>query len=100
MRSCRSGAGETVLERALAAEMTGHLGCETHDPAVRGSGSSRNCTTPKTALTDLRAVDLAVPRRDAGGARSSRVVLGRVCVADSAGKVRYRTQIWSSSGPM
>jgi transposase-like protein len=55
-----------VLERALAAEMTGHLGHETHDPAVRGSGSSRNCITPKTALTDVGAVDLAVPRNRTG----------------------------------
>jgi hypothetical protein len=38
--------------------------------------------------------------RVARGARSSRVMLGRVCAADSAAKVRYRTQIWSSSGPM
>ena len=44
---------KAVLERAPAEEMTGHLGYETHDPAVRGSGNSRNCTTPKTALTDV-----------------------------------------------
>jgi hypothetical protein len=30
-----------VLERALAQEMTGHLGYEKHDPAGRGSGNSR-----------------------------------------------------------
>src|SRR5215813_7054160 len=30
------------LERALAEEMTGHLGYEKHDPAGRGSGNSRN----------------------------------------------------------
>jgi hypothetical protein len=53
MRICRSAAGEAVLKRALAAERTGHLGYETHDPAVRGSGNSRNCTTPKTGLTDV-----------------------------------------------
>jgi hypothetical protein len=29
-----------VLERALAEEMTGHLGYERHDPAGRGSGNS------------------------------------------------------------
>jgi transposase-like protein len=51
-----------VLERALAEEMTGHLGYEKHDPAGRGSGNSRNGTTPKTVLTDVGAVDLAVPR--------------------------------------
>jgi putative transposase len=27
-----------------------------------GSGNSRNGTTPKTVLTDVGAVDLAVPR--------------------------------------
>ena len=29
---------KAVLERALAEEMTGHLGYEKHDPAGRGSG--------------------------------------------------------------
>jgi hypothetical protein len=42
--------------------MTGHLGYEKHDPAGRGSGNSRNGMTPKTVLTDVGAVDLAVPR--------------------------------------
>ena len=51
-----------MLERALAEEMTGHLGYEKHDPAGRGSGNSRNGMTPKTVLTDVGAVDLAVPR--------------------------------------
>ncbi len=51
-----------VLERALAEEMTGHLGYEKHDPAGRGSGNSRNGTSPKTLLTEVGAVDLAVPR--------------------------------------
>jgi len=53
---------KAVLERALGEEMTAHLGYEKHDPAGRGSGNSRNCTTPKTALTEVGAVDLAVPR--------------------------------------
>src|ERR1035438_6696495 len=43
---------KAVLERALAEEMTGHLGYDKHDPAGRGSGNSRNGTTPKTVLTD------------------------------------------------
>jgi putative transposase len=42
-----------VLERALAEEMTGHLGYDKHDPAGRGSGNSRNGTTGKTVLTDI-----------------------------------------------
>src|SRR5215471_2551837 len=53
---------KAVLERALAEEMTGHLGYDKHDPAGRGSGNSRNGTTLKTVLTDIGAVDLAVPR--------------------------------------
>jgi putative transposase len=57
---------KAVLERALAEEMTGHLGYEKHDPAGRGSGNSRNGSTPKTLLTDVGAVDLAVPRDRAG----------------------------------
>jgi transposase-like protein len=51
-----------VLERALDAEMTEHLGYEKHDPAGRGSGNSRNGTSPKTVLTDVGAVTVAVPR--------------------------------------
>jgi len=62
-----------VLERALAEEMTGHLGYEKHDPAGRGSGNSRNGVTPKTVLTDVGAVDLAVPR-DRNGTFEPRIV--------------------------
>ena len=51
-----------VLERALAEELTDHLGYEKHDPARRGSGNSRNGMTSKTLLTDVGAVDLQVPR--------------------------------------
>jgi transposase-like protein len=57
---------KAVLERALAEEMTGHLGYDKHDPAGRGSGNSRNGSTGKTVLTDVGAVDLAVPRDRAG----------------------------------
>jgi putative transposase len=53
---------KVVLERALAAELTDHLGYEKHDPAGHGSGNSRNGASPKTVLTDLGAVDLEVPR--------------------------------------
>jgi transposase-like protein len=62
-----------VLERALAEEMTGHLGYEKHDPAGRGSGNSRNGTTGKTVLTEVGAVDLAVPR-DRNGSFEPQIV--------------------------
>jgi putative transposase len=55
-----------VMERALGAELTDHLGYEPHDPAGRGSGNSRNGSYPKRVLTDLGAVDLAVPRDRSG----------------------------------
>jgi putative transposase len=64
---------KAVLERALAEEMTGHLGYEKHDPAGRGSGNSRNGTTAKTLLTDVGAVDLAVPR-DRNGSFDPKIV--------------------------
>jgi len=64
---------KAVLERALAEEMTGHLGYEKHDPAGRGSGNSRNGSTPKTLLTDVGAVDLAVPR-DRNGSFEPKIV--------------------------
>jgi transposase-like protein len=53
--------------------MTGHLGYDKHDPAGRGSGNSRNGSTPKTVLTDVGAVDLAVPR-DRNGSFEPQIV--------------------------
>ena len=53
---------KAVLERALDEELTGHLGYDKHDPVGRGSGNSRNGTTPKVVLTDIGAVDVDVPR--------------------------------------
>ncbi|MFJ7593420.1 IS256 family transposase [Streptomyces sp. NPDC097617] len=53
---------KAVLERALEAEMSEHLGYERGDSAGHGSGNSRNGTSPKTVLTDAGAVTLAVPR--------------------------------------
>src|SRR6266576_4139328 len=64
---------KAVLERALAEEMTGHLGYDKHDPAGWGSGNNRNGTTGKTVLTDIGAVDLAVPR-DRNGTFEPQVV--------------------------
>jgi putative transposase len=64
---------KAVLERALAEEMTEHLGYEKHDPAGRGSGNSRNGMTSKTLLTDVGAVDLAVPR-DRNGSFDPKIV--------------------------
>ena len=57
-----SGLTKAVIERVMQTEITEHLGYELHDPAGRGSGNSRNGTYPKTVLTDVGAVELAIPR--------------------------------------
>lgn len=51
-----------VLETALDTELTAHLGYERGDVAGRGSGNSRNGTSPKRVHTDVGTVDLKVPR--------------------------------------
>jgi hypothetical protein len=43
-----------VLESALEAETTEHLGYDQHDPVGRGSGNSRNGVRPNTVLTPDR----------------------------------------------
>ena len=53
---------KTIVERALHAEMTDHLGYEKNDPVGEGSGNSRNGTSRKTLKGDFGAVDIAVPR--------------------------------------
>lgn len=53
---------KAVLERALAEEMTDHLGYEKHGPAGRGNGSSREGSTPKTLMIDA-ALGRADPDR-------------------------------------
>lgn len=53
---------KNVLETALDAEMTEHLGYDKHDPAGRGSGNSRNGTRSKTVLTEIGPVEIEVPR--------------------------------------
>lgn len=51
-----------LVERALEAEMTAHLGYEKHAPEGRGSGNSRNGHTPKRLTSDTGPLDLRVPR--------------------------------------
>lgn len=53
---------KSVLETALDAEMSEHLGYEKHDPAGRNSGNSRNETRSKTVLMEIGPVEIEVPR--------------------------------------
>jgi putative transposase len=57
---------KAVLERALGAELTAHLGYDKHDPAGDNSGNSRNGTIAKTVQTGVGPVALQVPRDRAG----------------------------------
>jgi putative transposase len=51
-----------VLESALEAEMTDHLGYDKHDPAGRNHSNSRNGVRSKTVLTEIGPVQIDVPR--------------------------------------
>ena len=53
---------KAVLERALEAEMSHHLGYEKHSPTGRNSGNSRNGSTPKKLQGDFGAVEIHTPR--------------------------------------
>ena len=57
---------KALIERALGAELTEHLGYEKGDPDGRGSGNSRNGTSSKTILTDDGEIEIAVPRDRVG----------------------------------
>ncbi|MEO8697579.1 MAG: IS256 family transposase [Acidimicrobiales bacterium] len=51
-----------IMNRAMEAEMTEHLGYEQGDRAGHGSGNNRNGTSAKTVLTDAGAVPVRIPR--------------------------------------
>jgi len=53
---------KAVLERALNAELTHHLGYERHDPAGNNSGNSRNGTSSKTLKGEFGELELEIPR--------------------------------------
>jgi putative transposase len=57
---------KALIERALGAELTEHLGYEKGDPAGRGSGNSRNGTSSKTLLTEDGEVEISGPRDHVG----------------------------------
>ncbi len=57
---------KAVLERALDAELTAHLGYERRDRAGQNTGNSRNGTIAKKVQTGIGPVGLEVPRDRAG----------------------------------
>ena len=53
---------KAVLERALGAEPTEHLGYEKHDPAGYGRGNARNGTSEKTLKGKSGSLSLNAPK--------------------------------------
>src|SRR5512134_4192506 len=53
---------KALIERALGAELTAHLGYEKGDPGGRGTGNIRNGYSKKTLKTDDGDLGIEVPR--------------------------------------
>ena len=53
---------KALLERAMQAEMTNHLGYEKHDPAGYKTGNSRNGKTKKNLTGEFGQIELETPR--------------------------------------
>src|SRR5499427_4228520 len=53
---------KALVERALNAELTHHLGYEKHEPTSRGRGNSRNGRSRKKLQGDFGQVEIEVPR--------------------------------------
>src|SRR5438445_1520565 len=54
---------KAILERALEAEMTDHLGYEKHDPAGHHRGNTRNGKSRKNLKGDFGELELETPFR-------------------------------------
>src|SRR6266404_4740990 len=64
---------KALLERAMQAEMTEHLGYEKHDPVGHNSGNSRNGATAKTLKGDFGELPLETPR-DRNGTYEPKII--------------------------
>jgi len=53
---------KALVERAMQAELTHHLGYEKHEPTGRGSGNSRNGSSKKTIQGDFGQAEITIPR--------------------------------------
>jgi putative transposase len=53
---------KALLERAMGAELTYHLGYEKHDPEGYNSGNSRNGSTAKTVKGEFGELEIETPR--------------------------------------
>ncbi|WP_344296301.1 IS256 family transposase, partial [Agromyces neolithicus] len=61
-----TGLTRQVLQSALEAALSDHLGYDRYAMSGRGSGNSRNGSTPKSVRTEIGEVTVQVPRDRAG----------------------------------
>lgn len=103
------GAQKRLLERALGAELSEHLGYEKGDPAGRGSGNSRNGYSSKTVIGDDGAIEIAVPCDRQGSFELQIVAKGQTRLdgfddrivslyATGCRSARSRPTCWSDTG--
>ena len=64
---------KALIERAMSAELTHHLGYAKHDPAGYNSGNSRNGKSPKTLKGEFGEIQLETPR-DRNGSFEPQIV--------------------------
>jgi putative transposase len=64
---------KALVERAMKAELTDHLGYEKHNPAGYGSGNSRNGSTRKKLIGDFGELEVETPR-DRNGSFEPKIV--------------------------
>ena len=83
-----TGLTKSVLETALEAEVSEHLGYGKHDPVGRDGGNSRNGTRTKTVLTEIGPVQIDVPRDLRSGDRAQTPTPADRCQLDRAVAVR------------
>jgi putative transposase len=68
---------KALLERAMQAEMSEHLGYDKHDPVGNNSGNSRNGKTTKTLKGDFGEMPVETPRDRSGSFEPKMVAKGQ-----------------------
>ena len=64
---------KALLERAMSAELTEHVGYEKHDPAGNNSGNSRNGSSKKKLKGEFGELELETPR-DRNGSFEPKII--------------------------
>src|SRR5580698_7743874 len=67
---------KALLERAMNAELTEHVGYQKHDPVGNNSGNSRNGASKKKLKGDFGEIDLETPR-DRNGSFEPKIIAKR-----------------------